>query len=451
MSNQLPLRNAAYDIFHEALRAVDASTAVEKSVRLTESDVIVCDERFALDQIHRIYAIAIGKAALPMAIALEDTVDDLFAEGFIAGPIAGQRSGKIAMPPRKLSTRLRWCEGGHPLPTNASLVAAQSAFSLLERANAEQSLVIFLISGGGSAMFEWPISEDITLANLRTANRALISCGASISEVNAVRRAFSAVKGGRLSSFAPKSRQLTLIVSDVPNGEEHNVASGPTLPPPADSSSAREVVARYELAKQLPFSIMRAIEEAPSAFNDSRGDRHKHFVVLNNDMALDAAAKAARERGFITEIARDITDNPIAVGCEKLLARLDDLQRRNPDAEVCIISGGEFACPVRGDGVGGRNSETALRLAMTVDKDRYGEFVALCAGTDGIDGNSTAAGAIADGRTMGRARAMFREPSHFLDNSDSASLFIALEDAIETGLTGTNVRDLRVLLSTPHK
>jgi hydroxypyruvate reductase len=168
---------------------------------------------------------------------------------------------------------------------------------------------------------------------------------------------------------------------------------------------------------------------------------------------LEAAANAARERDFVTEIARDIADDPIDVGCERLLTRLTNLQSQNPAAGVCLISGGEFACPVRGDGLGGRNSETALRLAMALDKerDRYGEFVALCLGTDGIDGNSSAAGAIADSTTIERTRQESLEPSHFLDDSASGSLFMILEDSIETGPTGTNVRDLRILLSAPHK
>jgi glycerate 2-kinase len=151
----------------------------------------------------------------------------------------------------------------------------------------------------------------------------------------------------------------------------------------------------------------------------------------------------------VTEIARDITDDPIEIGCERLLTRLSKLQSHNSDSTVCLLSGGEFSCPIRGDGVGGRNSESALRLAIAVDKDRerYGEFVALCVGTDGIDGNSFVAGAIADSTTIERARSMMLEPSYFLDNSASAALLVELEEAIETGPTGTNVRDLRILLS----
>jgi glycerate-2-kinase len=194
---------------------------------------------------------------------------------------------------------------------------------------------------------------------------------------------------------------------------------------------------------------MRAVANDAPALSEMRDDRHHHFILLDNDTALEAAANAARVRGFVTEIARDIADDAIEVGCQRLLARLASLQRQHPDANVCLISGGEFSCPVRGDGVGGRNSETALRIALAVDRDRerYKEFVALCVGTDGVDGSSFAAGAIADSTTIERMRKMCGEPSYFLDHSDSAAPFVLLKEAIETGATGTNVRDLRILLS----
>lgn len=439
MADLMELRLAAHAIFGEALRAVDAGAAITGNVRLEESQLTVCDQKIEISPFVSVIGISIGKASERMSAAIENVFGDKFVNGVLSGP-------------RRHST-WSYFAGGHPLPNEASLAAARAAIHFLEVADYETSLIVFLISGGGSAMFELPINDDISLEDLRSANEILVGCGASIGEVNAVRRAFSAVKGGRLAKFAPKSHQVTLIISDVPKGEEQNVASGPTWPPSADVPSAHELVAHYELADRLPSSIMRAIENAEAQIGEPQNDRHKHFVLLDNDTALSAAATAARGRGFVAEMARDIADDPIEIGCEKLLARLSELQSQNPNANVCLISGGEFACLVRGDGVGGRNSETALRLAMAVDKDRerYGEFVALCAGTDGIDGNSRAAGAIADSGTMERAQTMFREPSHFLKNSDSASLFSALKDAIETGPTGTNVRDVRILMSAPRE
>ena len=438
MSDLMELRLFAHDIFGEAMSAVEPLAAIKEKVHFEGSRLTVCDTAFDLSPFLNVFGISIGKASERMSYAIEKVFGDEFLTGVLSGP--------------RRAWGWEYFPGGHPLPNEDSLAAAKAAIHLLETADHENTLIVFLISGGGSAMFELPISDDITLEDLRSANEILVGCGASISEVNAVRRAFSAVKGGRLAGFAPKSRHLTLIVSDVPKGEEHNVASGPTWPPPADAPSARDVVARYELANHLPHTIMRVIENAETQIGEPQIDRHKQFVLLDNDTALEAAANAARERGFVTEIARDIGDDPIEVGCEKLLARFSNLQGQNPASSVCLISGGEFACPVRGDGVGGRNSETALRLAMALDKDpeSYGKFVALCAGTDGIDGKSSSAGAIVDSLTIERIRSMGSEPSYFLDNSASAVPFVLLAEAIETGPTGTNVRDLRILLSAPR-
>lgn len=451
MANFTQRRIAAREIFDEALRAVDARASVRDAVRLEPSAISVCGASYKLASEHPVYAIAIGKAASSMASGLEDQIADRISSGFIAGPMTGSYGRDTYKPPGKLSTRWRFCAGEHPLPNRASLTAASSALTLLERASNQRGLLIFLISGGGSALMEWPIDDGITLANLRIANKTLIRSGASISEINAVRRAFSAVKGGRLATYAPNCRQITLIVSDVPQGEEYSVASGPTLTPPRNSPQASEVVGRYDLRKHLPASILRAIDN-PAPPPDLSGIKREHFVLLDNDTALDAAATAAVGRGFATKISRNITDGPIEAGGDNLLRALIDLKETTGDekgADVCLLSGGEFACPVRGDGVGGRNLETALRLAIAADAKRQhlGDFVALCAGTDGIDGNSPFAGAIIDSMTIQRAKEIGSDPENSLQRSDSGSLFQALGDAITTGATGTNVRDLRILLA----
>src|SRR5260370_17446639 len=285
----------------------------------------------------------------------------------------------------------------------------------------------------------------------RSANKALVSCGASIGEINAVRRAFVTVKGGRVAERAAQCGQITLITSGVPPGEEGNVASGPTLAPRKDAHDARVVIARYSLRSQLPEAILRAIEtESPVSDPVDSTSLRRDFVLLDNQSALAAAAEAARRMGFVTEVADDISDQQIEDGCSALrqrLGQLAELARAQPNTTAgCRISVGEFACPVRGDGIGGRNLETALRLAMSPGSPNTEPFVALCAGTDGIDGNSPAAGAIVDRTTIARARAIGLDPRYFLDRSDAYSFFVALGDAIATGPTGTNVRDLRILL-----
>jgi glycerate 2-kinase len=449
MPNLTQLRIAAREIFNEALRGVDAEESVRRAVQLEGSRVSFCDvATVEIGTSRSIYSIAIGKAAPAMASALDVIIGNRIAAGVMAGSTLGYRpaDGRERV---DLASRWHVFQAGHPEPNDQSLAAAQACFKLLQRANQERALVIFLISGGGSAMMEWPIDESITLSDLRTAHKVLVGCGASISEINAVRRAFSAVKGGRLAARVPHCDQITLIVSDVPPGEERNVASGPTLAPPGNAPDALEVIERYNLRSHLPETILRAIEAEPSPLPADPTTLRKHFVLLDNHSALEAAAKAARQRGFVTEVATDIADQPIEGGCAQLLSRLEALRATAPTRNtVCLVSGGEFACPVQGDGLGGRNLETTLRLAHARSLISSGSehFVALCAGTDGTDGNSPAAGAIVDETTHARARAIGLDPKDFLKRSDAYSFFVALGDAIAIGPTGTNVRDIRILL-----
>ena len=441
----MSLRLAAREIFNEALRAVFPEDAVRRAVELNGSLLKIGNLQLEIAN-RQVYSIAIGKAALPMALALEDRLGDRLAAGVIAGPVAGQLQGRvIASMLLKLYARWRWYEGGHPLPTTASLAAAAATFDLLERANDEAAIVIFLVSGGGSAMIEWPVSEAITLSDLGVANQVLVNCGAAISEINAVRRGFSAIKGGKLAARAPNCDQITLIISDVPSGEEPSVASGPTLFPIPEAPAAREVIAKYGLRDKLPETVLRAIESVDESPYPKVLRVREHLVLLNNRTVLEAAAAGARRRSFEAEIAAEISDQPIADGCEELVKRLALLRAAHRDncRAVCLVSGGEFACPVRGDGTGGRNLETALRLACAAQFD----MVALCAGTDGIDGSSTAAGALIDRTTLERARSIGLDATDFLRRSDAYSFFVALGDAITTGPTGTNVRDVRILLA----
>ena len=379
MPNLDQLRRSARAIFDAALLSVDPRQAVRQAIARDGPTVDVCGERVDVSATP-VFAIAIGKAATSMARGLEDAIGDTLARGVISAPAFSE----------PLLPQWETFVGGHPLPTQASLDAAEAAFNVLDWANDVSGFVIFLISGGGSAMMEWPNSPAISLDDLRRANERLIASGARISEINAIRRTLSAVKGGQLAQRATHARTATLIVSDTNAGDEANVASGPTLP------------------------------------------TSPYRVLLGNWTAVEAAHRKALELGFKSSIAHEICEQPIQEGCDLLLASTD-----------CVISGGEFSCPVRGSGRGGRNLETVLRCAISLE-DKH--EVVLSAGTDGIDGNSPAAGAIADGTTVARARNLGLDPAEFLARSDSHSFFEKLNDLVVTGPTGTNVRDLRILL-----
>jgi hydroxypyruvate reductase len=440
MNNLSQLRIAAKEIFDEALRGVNAKDAVRRSIQFSGSHFSICDTAISA---RPIYSVAIGKAALSMSYALEHSLGQFLNGGVLVGP-----SPNLEQVEWLSKSRWNWYVGGHPLPRRESLSAAADAVGLLQRANRERALIVFLISGGGSAMMEWPATGNISLTDLQDANRVLVGCGASISEINSVRRAFSALKGGKLSARAPNCDQITLIVSDVPAGEECSVASGPTIRASQDAGNAREVIDGYHLGSQLPKSILQAIENARD-FSPTSNFLRESFVLLSNENALRSAAVNAQQHGFTVDIAAEISDRPIAAGCEQLLSRMNDLRAKNKaGAQVCLISGGEFACPVNGDGIGGRNLETALRLAIShAETNPKNQFVAFCAGTDGIDGNSPAAGALIDNTTIAGAKAMGLDAQDFLTRSDAFSFFEALGDAQITGPTGTNVRDLRILLA----
>ncbi|HYY41192.1 MAG TPA: DUF4147 domain-containing protein, partial [Pyrinomonadaceae bacterium] len=406
-----------------------------------------------------------GKAAGAMASALDDVLG------------ARLRRGVVSAPPLSVPLPARWqvFAGGHPLPNEASLAAGRAARALLRQADRADALVLFLISGGGSAMLELPRAVRLTLADLQATNRALVTCGATIAEINAVRRALSASKGGGLAAHAAQAAQISLIISDTNPGAAAQVASGPTYTPTNEPTGAiAHLLARYQLRRQLPAAILRTLDEAhadvtpteddaaaapdttaatgPHSAQAARGLR-RHHVLLDNERAKEAAAVAARARGFAVEVYAGLVEAPVEVGCRELVARL--LRQRAPDGRgVCLVSGGEFVCPVRGDGTGGRNLEAALRTAIEFDQRaaeiarRGWHVAALHAGTDGVDGNSPAAGACVDETTLARARALGLNAPDFLAHSDAYNFFRPLEDAINTGPTGTNVRDLRVLLAT---
>jgi hydroxypyruvate reductase len=467
------LRQLARRVFTETLADLDAGAAVRRAITFKEDRIKIFDVEFdARDQRLDVYAIALGKAAGAMAVALDETLGDRLREGVVSAP-------PLRVP---LPARWRTFEGGHPLPNAASIVAARAAFELLRRADERavaleeevgaRTLVVFLVSGGGSAMMELPRDARVTPAELGAMNHALVTCGASIAEINSVRRAVSAVKGGRLSRAAPRAAQVTLVVSDVGDGEGRVVASGPTFTfdEEQDALDARTVVRRYDLAARLPLSILRALtqpreqtispDDAVAAMTNADAPR-RHFVLLDSARAVRRAAEIARGLGFEVETAHDLSEQHVEEAAPLLISRLLKLRERVGGGRgVCVVSGGEFACPVRGEGRGGRNSETVLRCALELEaratelnpishapSDDSPRFVLLSAGTDGIDGNSPAAGAVCDETTIRRARALNLDARDFLERSDSYTFFDALGDAITTGATGTNVRDLRILMS----
>jgi hydroxypyruvate reductase len=308
-------------------------------------------------------------------------------------------------------------------------------------------LVIFLLSGGASAIVEKPISPAISLSDLVRTYKALVHCGAPIAEMNAIRKHLSALKGGRLAMAASPAHQLSVMVSDVPDSTPDALASGPTMVDSSTVADCYDIAERYKLLAKFPPAVRtlferRQLQETPKE-SDLVFGRSRYATVLSNVTAVNAAVERAALGGFAVEVDNSCDDCDYRDAADYLLGRLRELRRGV--SRACLISGGEVTVQV-GDscGAGGRNQQFALYCAAKIAGEK---ITVLSAGTDGIDGNSQAAGAIADGSTAERARQRGFLVEESLAEFDAFPLFEALNDTLVTGPTGNNVRDLRILLA----
>ncbi len=435
------LKQAALQIFRETLAAIDIPLVMRRKLDRAGSHIHVGCAPFDLAAFERIYAVAIGKASLAMACGLVEVLSpDFRAQGLVVAPNAAAN----------VPDGFRLMVAGHPVPDQGSFAAGRSILDLLDKADA-RTLVFFLLSGGGSALVELPLAPSVTLEDTQALHRVLVTCGASIDEINAVRKHLSAVKGGRLAVAAGAATKITLGVTDVPDGQESALASGPSLPDPTTAFDACAVARRYELLSKFPPSIRTQFEhpetipETPKEGDPAFDPRRTAFeVVLGRDDLFHPAHRASEGAGFVT-ICDNATDNwPLGRATDYLLAQLAALKQASPGRSVAVIADGEVSSPVTGVGIGGRNSAFVLDC---VEKIAGKKIAVLSAGTDGIDGSSPAAGAVADGETSTRARALGLDPADYFARSDAYSFFHKLGDAIETGPTGNNLRDLRILLA----
>jgi hydroxypyruvate reductase len=290
----------------------------------------------------------------------------------------------------------------------------------------------------------------MSLGDLRAVNHALVTCGAPIEAMNTVRRHFSAIKGGRLATAAASATKGTLAVTDVPAGKENALASGPTVPDPSTTGDVYQILDEYRLREKFPEIVKRWLDEGKMPETPKPSDpafRNARFqLLLGMHDLFHAAHHAAESHGFLTCCDNSTDDWPVAKAAETLLQKLEDWQKENPGQRVALIADGELSSPVTGNGLGGRNSAFVLAC---VEKIAGRKVTVLSAGTDGMDGNSPAAGAIADGETSERARRLGLQADDYFRRSDAYSFFAKLDDAILTGPTGNNLRDLRIFLAEP--
>lgn len=432
------MKEVVQRIFRNTLAALDIPAAIERKVARAGHSLRVDRANIDLAAFDQILPIAFGKASIAMAQGLSRILQpDFRPEGILVAP---------AKPPRELAGWKSFL-GGHPVPNEESFAAGRAILDRLRQCD-DRTLIFFLISGGGSAMLELPLDQAVTLDDFRALHKILVNCGAPIEKINAVRKHLSATKGGRLAAAAARSMKVTLAVSDVPLGEESALASGPTLPDPSTVDDVIRVAADYKLAPELPASLRGALDRNALRETPKPGDAafaRSHFTLLlgEHDL-LHAAHHACEAEGYLCFCDHSTDNWPIQKAADYLLAQLDALARANPRKGVAVLADGEVSSPVTGDGVGGRNAAFVLAC---VEKIARKNITVLSAGTDGIDGNSPAAGAVADGQTAAQAREANLDVRDFARRSDSHSFFSRLGGAIITGPTGNNLRDLRVLLA----
>lgn len=420
-------RQHALQIFRAALRAADPYQAVLSCINFDGQILRIGASRYRLQNFDRVFVMGAGKASAAMAHAIER--------------VLGRRiTGGLINVPDGIETRLRRIElqpCGHPIPDERG---AQGARRMLEIAHAAgaRDLVIALISGGASAMLPAP-APPLTLKAKQQLTRALLACGAAIHEMNTVRKHLSLIKGGQLTQAAFPARIHTLMISDVVGDDPEVIGSGPTVPDPSSAADAKRILKKYGLTAP---GVAAALHETPKP-GDPVFAHARYRIVASNQQAIAAAAERARELGYRTRVFSTSVEGET----RDVAAQHAELARRilkRGWRPACLLSGGETTVTVRGKGLGGRNQEFVLAAILALGS--AGPVTVLSAGTDGIDGPTDAAGAIADSSTLNRAEALGLNPRAYLGNNDSYHFFKPLNALLKTGPTGTNVADVRIFL-----
>ena len=441
MNDLAQLRTDARTIFYSGVKAADPEKAIQRSVKVTGSKLVIQDKVYDLARYDGVYVIGAGKAAAVMAQAVEARLGPWLNRG-----IVNVKYGHgIAL------KRIEVNEAGHPVPDNAGIRGADRMIQLL-RETGEKDLVLFLVSGGGSALLPCP-AEGLTLGDKQKVTQLLLGCGATIHEINAVRKHLSLIKGGQMARLAHPSTLISLILSDVIGDDIDCIASGPTAPDKSTFNDCIRIIENHGIRHRMPLTVMAILErgkrgeleETPKE-NDAVFNKTHNVIIGNNLLALDSARQKSDELGYHSIILSSSFQGETkdAAKVHSALAK-EILTTDHPVSRpACVISGGETTVVINGNGLGGRNQEFAL--AAAIDIDGLEPVVILSGATDGTDGPTDAAGALADGRTLARARETGMTANTYLDRNDSYHFFQTLGDLLVTGPTHTNVMDLRLVL-----
>lgn len=435
------LRKDSVDIYNAGLKAVDPGVAVGKYCRREDNRLVMGDQSYDLSTVNDIIVVGAGKASAAMAHAVEAILGNRIKTGII-----NVKYGHVA----ELNT-IELIEAGHPVPDENGENGSRAILDLVQNAQ-ENDLVICLMSGGGSALM--PLAaQGLTLDDKQDVIKVLLACGASIHEINTIRKHTSSIKGGRLTRASYPASLIALILSDVVGDDLDVIASGPTVPDSSTFGDCREIFKKYGIMEKLPASVISHIEagiaddifETPKT-GDSIFDRTHNLIIGSNTEAIMAAKQKAESLGYNTLILSSMIEGETrhVAHVHGAIAREIKKTGHPVSSPACILSGGETTVTITGNGIGGRNQEFSLAAAM--DIAAVEDIVILSGGTDGNDGPTDAAGAIADTDTCQRAVSKGLNPQEFLKNNDSYHFFQALGDLFITGPTNTNVMDLRIIL-----
>lgn len=437
------LRADALDIFQAGLRSVDSFSAVLKHFSLNKNDLKVNGIKYPLDDYNNIYVLGTGKATAAMAQAVEEVLSNRITAGFINVKYGHKR------PLKYITVK----EAGHPVPDSAGLQGSEQIIHLLQSAG-EKDLIIFIISGGGSALLPSPV-PGLTLKDLQKTTQTLLEVGANIHEINTLRKHLSRLKGGRLAKLAYPATIISLILSDVVGDRLGSIASGPTFPDESTYHTCIHIIDKFDIRKKIPKSVLdffvsgqNGKEEETVKSGDLVFKRIQNVIIGSNTQAVREAKRRAETLGYNSLILSSSMEGE-AKEVAKMHASIarEIISTKNPlPPPACVISGGETTVTIRGHGKGGRNQEYALAAAVEIDG--LDNTLILSCGTDGTDGPTDAAGAIVDGQTLNRAKQKKMDANKYLSENNSYPFFKALDDLIFTGPTFTNVMDLRLTMVT---
>ena len=428
-------------IFDAGLKAADPGEAIRRSVGLDGDRLTVEGGEYNRGAFDRILVVGAGKAAASMAAALEGVLGSHITEGTITtkyGHGCALKGVSIT-------------EAGHPIPDEAGVGGSRRILDLLKGAG-DRDLVLCVISGGGSALLPLPVG-GISLDDKQKTTQALLDCGADIHQINTIRKHISGIKGGRLAVAASPATLVTLVLSDVIGDDLDVIASGPTVPDRSTFADCMEIVNRYDLGNVLPPPVIAHLKDGADGNHpetpkpgDPVFDKTSVSIIGSCALSLTAAKQKAAALGYNATILSSSIAGETRDAAHDHAAIIREIQISGNPYPACLISGGETTVTIRGDGLGGRNMEFVLAAAIEIEG--LEGITILSGGTDGTDGPTDAAGAIADGSTVRMARDRGIDAARYLANNDSYHFFEATGDLLITGPTMTNVMDLRIFLVT---